>query len=132
MVGIRMILKNEEVLFFIFSIQGLSMTKRIRNTVFPPWSTLSQRLKRRVESYIIYKRPYFVCSHIPDHPLRVTEKATHGKLVGPTLSTPKGDKYYNQYRPLCEVCHRDHCKVVRTLQGLGKVVPSASQEGKHF
>ena len=25
-------------------------------------------------------------------------EATHGRLVGPTLSTPRGDKYYNQYR----------------------------------
>ena len=45
------------------------------------------------------------------------EKATHGKLVGPTLSTSRGDKYYNQYRPLCEVCPRDRGKVVGTLQG---------------
>ena len=45
------------------------------------------------------------------------EKATHGRLVGPTLSTPRGDKYYNQYRPLCEVCPRDRDKVVGTLQG---------------
>ena len=36
---------------------------------------------------------------------------------GPTLSTPRGDKYYNQYRPLCEVCPRDRGKVVGTLQG---------------
>ena len=46
------------------------------------------------------------------------EKATHGKLVGPPLSTPRGDKYYNQYRPLCEVCPRDRGKVVGTLQGM--------------
>ena len=45
------------------------------------------------------------------------EKATHGKQVGPTLSTPRGDKYYNQYRPLCEVCPRDRSKVVGTLEG---------------
>ena len=51
---------------------------------------------------------------LPDHSLRVTEKATYGKLVGPTLSTPRGDKYYNQYRPLCP---RDDGKVVGTLQG---------------
>ena len=35
----------------------------------------------------------------------------------PTLGTPRGDKYYNQYRPLCEVCPRDHGKVVESLQG---------------
>ena len=38
--------------------------------------------------------------------------------MGPTLSTPRGDKYYNQYRPLCEVCPRDRGKVVGTLQGM--------------
>ena len=54
---------------------------------------------------------------LKDHPFWVTEKATHGKLVGPTLSTPRGDKYNNQYRPLCEVCPRDQGKVVGTLQG---------------
>ena len=54
---------------------------------------------------------------LPDHPIRVAEKATHGKLLGPTLSTPRGDKYYNQYRPLCEMCPRDGRKVVGTLQG---------------
>ena len=70
-----------------------------------------------MESYRIYKRPYSACSHSPDHPLRVTEKATHDKLVGPTLSTARGDKYYNQYRPLCQLCPRDHGKVVETLQG---------------
>ena len=56
---------------------------------------------------------------LPDHPLRVTQKATHGKLVGPTLSTPRGDKYYNQYRPLCEVCPRDHGKVVGSPGRIG-------------
>ena len=45
------------------------------------------------------------------------ENATHGKLVGPTLSTPRGDKYYNQYRPLCEVWPRDRGKVIGTLAG---------------
>ena len=39
------------------------------------------------------------------------------KLVGPTISTHRGDKYYNQYRPQSEVCPRDHGKVVGTLQG---------------
>ena len=47
--------------------------------MFPPQSTPS---KRRVESYRIYKRSYSACSHSPDHPLWVTEKATHCKLVG--------------------------------------------------
>ena len=100
------------------------MTKPIRNTgpCFHLESTPSKRSKRRVESYRIYKRPYSACSHSPEHPLRVTKKATHSKLVGPTLSTPRGDKYYNQYRPLCEVCPRDHGKVVGTLQGRIKLL----------
>ena len=50
--------------------------------------------------------------------LQVTENSSHGKLVGPTLSTPRGDKYYNQYRPQCEVCPRDHGKVVESLRGI--------------
>ena len=54
--------------------------------MFPPQSTPSMRPKRRVESNRIYKRPYSACSHFPDHPLRVTENATRGKLVGPTYS----------------------------------------------
>ena len=35
----------------------------------------------------------------------------------PTLGTPEGDKYYNQYHPQCEVCPRDHGKVVESLRG---------------
>ena len=95
------------------------MTKPIRNTgpcfhlSLPP----SKRPKRRVESYRIYKRPYSACSQSSRPSPSSYEKATHGRLVGPTLSTPRGDKYYNQYRPLCEVCPRDRGKVVGTLQG---------------
>ena len=85
--------------------------------MFPPQSTPSKRPKRRVESYRIYKRPYSACSQSSRPSPSSYEKATHGRLVGPTLSTPRGDKYYNQYRPLCEVCPRDHGKVVGTLQG---------------
>ena len=85
--------------------------------MFPPQSTPSKRPKRRVESYRIYKRPYSACSQSSRPSSSSYEKATHGRLVGPTLSTPRGDKYYNQYRPLCEVCPRDRDKVVGTLQG---------------
>ena len=100
MVGIRTILSNEDIrstFFYIFRILGLSMTKPIINTwpCFHLESTPSKRPKRRVESYRIYKRTYSACSQSPEHPLRVTEKANHGNLVGPTLSTPRGDKYYN-------------------------------------
>ena len=96
------------------------MTKPIRKhrAVFPPQSTPSKRPKRRVESYRIYKRPYSACSQSSRPSPSSYEKATHGKLVGPTLSTPRGDKYYNQYCPLCEVCPRDSGKVLGTLQGL--------------
>ena len=85
--------------------------------MFPPQSTPSKRPKRRVESYRIYKLPYSACSQSSRSSPLSNEKATHGRLVGPTLSTPRGDKYYNQYRPLCEVCPRDRSKVVGTLQG---------------
>ena len=85
--------------------------------MFPPQSTPSKRPKRRVESYRIYKRPYSACSQSSRPSPSSYEKATHGRLVGPTLSTPRGDNNYNQYRPLCEVCPRDCDKVVGTLQG---------------
>ena len=49
--------------------------------MFPFQSTQSIRPKKHVESYRIY-----IVHILQDHPLRVTEKATHGKLVGPTLS----------------------------------------------
>ena len=86
--------------------------------MFPPQSTPSKRPKRRVESYRIYKRPYSACSQSSRPSPSSYEKATHGRLVGPTLSTPRGDNNYNQYRPLCEVCPRDRDKVVGTLQGV--------------
>ena len=85
--------------------------------MFPPQSTPSKRPKRRVESYRIYKRPYSACSQSSRPSPSSYEKATNGRLVGPTLSTPRGDNNYNQYRPLCEVCPRDRDKVVGTLQG---------------
>ena len=95
------------------------MTKLIRNT--GPCFHLS--LPRQRGQGDVLSHTEFINVHIlhalslPGHPLRVTEKATHGKLVGPTLSTPRGDKYYNQYRTLCDVCPRDRGKVVGTLQG---------------
>ena len=98
--------------------------------MFPPQSTPSKRPKRRVESYRIYKRPYSVCSQSSRPSPSSYEKATHGRLVGPTLSTPRGDKYYNQYRPLCEVCPRDRGKVVGTLQGIGDWLIHSKKDGK--
>ena len=96
------------------------MTKPIRNT--GPCFHLSlprQRGQRDVLSHTEFINVHILHAlSLPGHPLRVTEKATHGRLVGPTLSTPRGDKYYNQYRPLCEVCPRDRDKVVGTLQGV--------------
>ena len=91
--------------------------------MFPPQSTPSKRPKRRVESYRIYKRPYSAFSQSSRPSPSSYEKATHGRLVGPTLSTPRGDKYYNQYRPLCEVRPRDRGKVVGTLQGFSGLSP---------
>ena len=95
------------------------MTKPIRNT--GPCFHLSlprQRGQRDVLSHTEFiKRPYSVCSQSSRPSPSSYEKATHGRLVGPTLSTPRGDNNYNQYRPLCEVCPRDRDKVVGTLQG---------------
>ena len=96
------------------------MTKPIRNT--GPCFHLSlprQRGQRDVLSHTEFINVHILHAlSLPGHPSPSSyEKATHGKLVGPTLSTPRGDKYYNQYRPLCEVCQRDRGKVVETLQG---------------
>ena len=103
--------------FFQFSSLGLSLTKPIRDTEpcrHP--STPSMRRKRRVESYRIFKRSYSACSHSPDHPLRVTEKATHGKLVGPySWHSKKGTSFTINIVHQCEVCPRDHDKVVESL-----------------
>ena len=98
--------------------------------MFPPQSTPSKRPKRRVESYRIYKRPYSACSQSSRPSPSSYEKATHGRLVGPTLSTPRGDNNYNQYRPLCEVCPRDRDKVVGTLQGAHVLLNLLNKLGK--
>ena len=96
------------------------MTKPIRN--IRPCFRLSlprQRGQRDVLSHTEFINVHILHAlSLPGHPLPSYEKATHGKLVGPTLSTPRGEKYYNQYRPLCEVCPRDRDKVVGTLQRL--------------
>ena len=70
---------------------------------------------RRVRILSIYKRPYFACSQSSGPSPLSYGKDTHSKLVSSTLSTPRGDKYYND-RPLCEVCPRDRGKVVGTLR----------------
>ena len=44
-------------------------------------------------------------------------KGTHGELLDPTLGTPSGDKFYNQYYLQCEVCPIDHGKVVESIRG---------------
>ena len=85
------------------------MTKQ---AVFPLQSTPSKRPKRLVESYRIHKRPYSACSHSPDHPFELPRKPPMENWWDPTLGTPRGDKFYNQYRPQCEVCPRDHGNVV--------------------
>ena len=92
------------------------MTKSIKKN--GPCFHLSLPRQRDVLSHTEFINVHILHAlSLPGHPLRVTEKATHGKLVGPTLSIPRGDKYYNQYRPLCEMCPRDRGKVVETLQG---------------
>ena len=54
-------------------------------------------------------------------PFELQRKPPMATRWDPTLGTPRGDKYYNQYRPLCEGCPRDHSKVVESLQGAHKV-----------
>ena len=50
-------------------------------------------------------------------PFELPRKLSTVNRWDPTLGTPGGDKYYNQYRPQCEVCPIDHGKVVESLRG---------------
>ena len=55
---------------------------------------------------------------LPGHPLRVTEKATHGEQVGLySLHSRMGTSITVNIVPKCEVCPRDHGKVVESLRG---------------
>ena len=86
--------------------------------MFPLGSTPSKRPKRRVESYRILYAHILHTLSLPGHPLRVTEKATHGEQVGLySLHSRTGTSITINIVPKCEVCPRDHGKVVESLRG---------------
>ena len=86
--------------------------------MFPLGSTPSKRPKRRVESYRILYAHILHALSLPGHPLRVTEKATHGEQVGLySLHSRMGTSITVNIVPKCEVCPRDHGKVVESLRG---------------
>ena len=97
------------------------MTNRLETPVrVSPQSTPSKRPKRRVESWRILNAHILHALNLWTIPFELLRKPPTANRWDPTLGTPRGDKYYNQYHPLCEVCPRDHGKVVESLQGLGK------------
>ena len=86
--------------------------------MFPLGSTPSKRPKRRVESYRILYAHILHALSLPGHPLRVTEKATHGEQVGLySWHSRTGTSITINIVPKCEVCPRDHGKVVESLRG---------------
>ena len=86
--------------------------------MFPLGSTPSKRPKRRVESYRILYAHILHALSLPGHPLRVTEKATHGEQVGLySLHSWMGTSITVNIVPKCEVCPRDHGKVVESHRG---------------
>ena len=65
---------------------------------------------------------------LPGHPLRVTEKATHGEQVGLyPWHSQTGTSITINIVPKCEVCPRDHGKVVESLRGKLKRLQSFSK-----
>ena len=48
-------------------------------------------------------------------PFELLRKPPKANRWDPTLGTPRGDKYYNKYRPQCEMCPRDHSKLVESI-----------------
>ena len=90
------------------------MTKPIRNTE----QCFHLSLPRQRGQRDVLSHTELINVHIlhalspPGHPLRVTRKPPTANWWVLLL-----DKYYNKYRPLCEVCTRDRGKVVGTLQG---------------
>ena len=84
--------------------------------MFPLGSTPS---KRRVESYRILYAHILHALRLPGHPLRVTEKATHGEQMGLySWHSQMGTSITINIVPKCEVCPRDHGKVVESLRGV--------------
>ena len=96
------------------------MTRPIRNTgpCFPS-GLPRQRGQRDVLSHTEFYTPIFcMLSVFQAIPFELPRKPPTVNRWDSTLGTPGGDKYYNQYRPQCEVCPRDHGKVVQSLWGV--------------
>ena len=95
------------------------MTRPIRNTGLCFSSGLPrQRGQRDVLSHTEFYTPIFcMLSVFQAIPFELSRKPPTVNRWDSTLGTPGGDKYYNQYFPQCEVCRRDHGKVVGSLQG---------------
>ena len=96
------------------------MTRPIRNTgpCFPS-GLPRQRGQRDVLSHTEFINVHILHAlSLPGHPLRVTEKATHGEQVGLySLHSRMGTSITVNIVPKCEVCPRDHGKVVESLRG---------------
>ena len=97
------------------------MTRPIRNTgpCFPS-GLPRQRGQRDVLSHTEFYTPIFcMLSVFQAIPFRVTEKATHGEQVGLySWHSRTGTSITINIVPKCEVCPRDHGKVVESLRGL--------------
>ena len=92
------------------------MTRPIRNT--GPCFPLGLPRQRDVLSHTEFYTPIFcMLSVFQAIPFELQRKPPTLNRWDSTLGTPRGDKYYNQYRPQCEVCPRNHGKVVESLQG---------------
>ena len=90
------------------------MTKLIRTT--GPCFHLSLPHQRGQRD--VFSHTEFISAHIlhalifQTIPFELPRKPSTANWWDPTLSTLRGDKYYNQYRPQCEVCPRDHGKTL--------------------
>ena len=95
------------------------MTRPIRNTrLCFPSGLPRQRGQRDVLSHTEFYMPIFcMLSVFQAIPFELPRKLPRVNRWDSTLGTPGGDKYYNPYRPQCEVCPRDHGKVVESLRG---------------
>ena len=86
--------------------------------MFPSQSTPSKRPKRRVESHRILSVIILHALILQTIPFELRRKPSTANWWVLLLALPEGTSIYNnQYRPLFEVCPRDHGNVVGTLQG---------------
>ena len=90
------------------------MTDRLET----PGRVSSQGGQRNVLSHTeFYTSIFCMLSVFQAIPFELPRKPPTVDRWDPTLGTLGGDKYYNQYCPQCEVCPRDHGKVVESLRG---------------